>query len=146
MANIIKCLLKRVGGTKVELNGKVYHFKPVAGKADDPDEPHIASVEDPAHIWRLLSIKEAYALLDPEEPLPARPKAEPGQVAPFAGKAEKVVTPVKITSDDGTEIILTDLTPEDLRTLARDTFKIVVHHKWSDQTVIAKIIEKTRGE
>ena len=42
-------------GSKVELGGQTYHFKP---ENDDPNGPHVAEVTEPAHIDRLLSIPE----------------------------------------------------------------------------------------
>jgi len=50
----IECTIKRLGGSRVELGGRTYHFAP-ANPADQ-DGPHIAEVTDEAHIKRLLSI------------------------------------------------------------------------------------------
>ncbi len=50
----IECILKRDGGTKVDLDGTQYHFKP------QEDGSHTAEVSDIDHARRLLSIKEAY--------------------------------------------------------------------------------------
>lgn len=52
----IECILKREGGTKAEIGGLEYHFKPL------DDGAHVANVEDKAHIDRFLSISEAYKL------------------------------------------------------------------------------------
>ena len=51
----IVCTLKRLGGTKIELFGKTYHFKPAGS-----DGIHIAEVTDPKAIKQLLNIPEAY--------------------------------------------------------------------------------------
>jgi len=50
----IECLLKRPGGTVVELDGKKYHFKP------NSHGDHVAEVTDPRHIEILLNIPEGY--------------------------------------------------------------------------------------
>lgn len=50
----IECILKRQGGTVVELSGKTYHFKPQA------DGAHVAEVADDEHIDKLLAVSEAY--------------------------------------------------------------------------------------
>lgn len=52
----IECILKREGGTKAEIGGLEYHFKPLE------DGAHVADVQEKAHIDRFLSISEAYKL------------------------------------------------------------------------------------
>lgn len=49
----IECLIRRSKGTLVEFkaDGKAYHFTP------DEEGRHVAEVDDPAHIKRLLSIE-----------------------------------------------------------------------------------------
>ena len=51
----IQCLLKREGGTKIELFGVDYHFEP------QEDGTHVAEITDKAAIERLLEIPEGYA-------------------------------------------------------------------------------------
>lgn len=53
----IECILKRPGGTVVELPGATYHFQP------QEDGRHVAEVTIEAHIERFLSIPEAYRLV-----------------------------------------------------------------------------------
>lgn len=55
-AMLIECILKRDGGTKVELGNTTYHFAP------DSEGRHVAMVADPDHIGRLLSISEGYRI------------------------------------------------------------------------------------
>lgn len=55
----IECILKREGGTNVEIDGINYHFAPL------PDGAHVADVADKIHVKRFLSIPEAYELYDP---------------------------------------------------------------------------------
>ena len=53
----IESLIRRAKGTKVPFGDYqnpdiTYHFKPA-----EPDGPHVAEVEDPRHVERLLSIR-----------------------------------------------------------------------------------------
>lgn len=139
--------IKRIGGTKIDLLGKKYHFAPPADQKDDPDAKHVCDIpfSDAGAIHRLLTIKDGYELLDPNAEIPARPKADPGQTIGNEKPKDPANKPIIIT-DGEKEYNLSEMTPEELRLLAKETFGIQVHHKWNDQTVIAKIIEKTRGE
>lgn len=51
---LIKCLLKRDGGSKIDLGEKEYHFAP------NEQGDHIAEVTNKDHIKTLLAIPEAY--------------------------------------------------------------------------------------
>jgi hypothetical protein len=149
MGNIVfVCKPKRKGGTKVELEGKVYHFKPESGDGTDPEIDHTCAIPDTdaGAIWRLLAIKEAYSLQDPDAVLPAKPKVTGQTIAGNKSSDPKEVKPTMIANAAGDQINLSVLAPEELRQLAKEEFGIVVHHKWSNQTVIDKIVEKTRGE
>ncbi|MFN8760253.1 MAG: hypothetical protein ACK5XA_15770 [Tagaea sp.] len=53
---LIECLIKRPGGSVVELFGTEYHFVPAI------DGCHVCDVEDPAAVDRLLQIPEGYRL------------------------------------------------------------------------------------
>lgn len=72
-AVLIECLLKRQGGTVVDLPGETYHFKPASGVFL---HPHVALVEDREHVACFLRVPEAYALAD-EHALPVAPKPAP---------------------------------------------------------------------
>jgi len=50
----IECTIKREGGTRVEVEGKEYHFAP------QPNGAHVAEVADSKHASILLKIAEAY--------------------------------------------------------------------------------------
>lgn len=54
LPTIIRCTLIRAGGTRENIDGINYHFQP------DELGNHIATVTEPAHIKRFLSITEAY--------------------------------------------------------------------------------------
>lgn len=51
---LIECLIKRPGGSHVDLDGTQYHFKP------DAADRHTANVMIDAHVDRFLSISDAY--------------------------------------------------------------------------------------
>lgn len=57
----IECILRRPGGTKIQIAGADYHFKPEAG---NDGGPHVADVADEAHAKRLLAIREGYRPAD----------------------------------------------------------------------------------
>lgn len=145
---LIQSLIRRAGGSKIDCAGKTYHFKP--DDASDPDAIHTCAVpiEDAAAIHRFKAIKEGFKILSDEADLPAKPKAEPGQTiaADKADAAAPEVKPVFIKSPDGEEIELTAMDRETLVAFARDNFGIKAHHKWTDASLIAKIVEATRGE
>lgn len=149
MAIEIICKLKRKGGTKADFNGKTYHFKPESGDGTDEEVKHscIFQDEDAVAIYKFLSIKSAYELADPDAELPARPREASGQTmaADKANGGTQEVKPI-VVSDGENTYTLTEMEKEDLAALAKNTFGISVHHKWSEQTIIAKIIEKTRDE
>lgn len=61
----IECILKREGGSKIDLDGTTYHFKPNTVGA------HVADVEDKAHRNRFLAIPEGYQIYDAAPAAPA---------------------------------------------------------------------------
>lgn len=149
---LVKCKIKRKGGTRIELFGREYHFKP-ANTNLKPEEPayeeadHVCEVDDPNAIYRLCAqIKEGFALANPDKDTIPAPTRKVGQTIAADKKAEGEARPVIIRDGNDNEINLTELEPEDLRLLAREEFGIKVHAKWDDKAVIAKIVEKTRGE
>ncbi len=91
----IECILKRQGGTFVELDGKNYHFKP------QDDGAHVADVADGEHVEKLLAVSEAYQpygdgfQLDADTDTDTNPPA----VAPKARK-KATATPVETQLTD----------------------------------------------
>jgi hypothetical protein len=79
----IESILLRDGGTKTEVGGKTYHFRPHPEKGITA---HIAEVTEPTHIQRFLSITEGYRPFVPEvaEPVEVRddPNAETPSIQP----------------------------------------------------------------
>lgn len=80
---LIESKLRRTGGTLIPMGDTQYHFKPV-GEADKA--PHVAEVEDEAHIERFLSITEAFRQAEAE---PAAEPASATQTATPAAPARK---------------------------------------------------------
>lgn len=102
----IECIIKRVGGSRVNFDAwpnenmpesapapaADYHFK--ALDKNDPQSPHVAEVTEPVHIARLLSLSHCYRvhLDDGESPseftqpvVPVKPRAKPAPPPPPAG-------------------------------------------------------------
>ena len=52
----IQCTIEREGGTHITLGTTHYHFTP------GPDGAHVAELDDPEHIARLLAIPEGYRI------------------------------------------------------------------------------------
>lgn len=103
-ATLIECILKRDGGTKIDLGGMTYHFAP------DPEGRHVAMVADPDHISRLLSIPEGYRLPRASTSIAAQTavSAPIGAVAPTPAPIQTTVPKVeveqvKLPADDNGE-------------------------------------------
>lgn len=149
---LIQSLIRRAGGSKIDLAGKIYHFAPK--DPSDPDAIHVCDVpaDDAAAIHRFRAIREGYKILSDEADLPPAPKAPIGQtiaadkaaVAP--AEAPPPATPIFITSPAGEQIELTAMDREVLVAFAKQHFDIKAHHKWTDATLISKILEAARGE
>lgn len=142
----IICKSRRTGGTKISLYGANYHFKPA--DPNNPEAPHVAAIpfDHARQIYRLLSIRDTYVLEDPNAELPPRPTPEKGQTiaSDKAGAADQVKKPIVIKAGD-VEYNLAEMDKEELVKLAKEEFDIKVHHKWPEQTLIAKILEAVRA-
>ena len=98
-AMLIECILKRDGGTKVELGNTTYHFAP------DSEGRHVAMVADPDHIGRLLSISEGYRIPRAHTSATAQVAVSGavgavGAVAPAVQSDQRVIVePVKLAED-----------------------------------------------
>ena len=96
-AMLIECILKRDGGTKVDLGGTTYHFSP------DSEGRHVAMVADPDHIGRFLSITEGYRI---PRAMTAIPATSVTQVAPIG--AVGAIAPVTTKPDTEVERVSLD--------------------------------------
>lgn len=93
----IECKLKRRGGTKIQFtneDGDVthhYHFVP---RPDLPGEPHMAEIDEQAHVERFLSMPEGYrehtATAPAKRAVPIAKPVSPGAApAPAADPAQE---------------------------------------------------------
>lgn len=92
----IECLVKREGGSTVELFGKTYAFKP------QPDGAHVAEIEDADAQDRFLSIAEGYRVYRPGRaaaPAPEKPKAPKVATALLLG-SDNHPDPISINGTD----------------------------------------------
>lgn len=89
----IECILKRQGGTVVELGGKTYHFKP------QDDGAHVAEVADDDHAEKLLAVSEAYQPYGDGFQLDSDTDTNPPATAPKARK-KATAAPVEAQLDE----------------------------------------------
>ena len=78
----IECILNREGGTLAEIDGVEYHFAPQA------DGPHVAEIEEAAHIERFLAMPEGYRIFREQEA--AKPERKPRKKAEEVSETDKV--------------------------------------------------------
>lgn len=103
----VECKLKRDGGTKIDLDGVEYHFKPLK------DGAHVAEVTDEAHLERLQQIPEAYKPYKGEAEFPvAKPGSETADEETSDGDDEP--TEFLVTDKDGKDADLGKMTKQQL--------------------------------
>lgn len=105
----IESIIRRKNGTRVEMDEKVYHFKPT-----HDDERHIADVDVAEHVKRFLSIPEGF---QPAEISELKATTENG---PLAASQPVLGTLAGVQEKDGTVTTLPQLPREQLLVLARD--------------------------
>ena len=79
---LIKCKLKREGGSKIKIGGVEYHFAP------DDNGDHVAEVTNEAHANRFLEISEAYEAVGAKKQVKAvqaQAPTEPGNPSGTTG-------------------------------------------------------------
>jgi len=79
---LIKCKLKREGGSKIKIGGVEYHFVP------DDNGDHVAEVTNEAHANRFLEISEAYEAVGAKKQVKAvqaQAPTEPGNPSGTTG-------------------------------------------------------------
>lgn len=161
-ATLIECILKRDGGTKIDLGNTTYHFAP------DSEGRHVAMVADPDHIGRLLSISEGYRIPRAHTSATAQVAVSGavgavGAVAPAVQSDQRVIVePVKLDEDktdagageDGAQKVedtppASDPAAIDLTTLDRDKLAEIylakVGQKAHPAMSAAKMIEKIKA-
>ena len=142
----VQSILTRLGGTKVEIKGKEYHFQ----KNEQGEE--VCEVTDEYALHRLVNEIPLGFRLHGEDagkkvprpvkdgadghPLDAKKKA----VDKKANEPETLV----ITKPDGEKIDLMLMEKEELAQLAQAEFSIDVHAKWKPADIRTKILEAIR--
>lgn len=141
---LIQSLIRRAGGSKIDVAGKTYHFAPI--DASDPNSNHVCDVpaDDTEAVHTFRSIPEGFKILT-SAPLPAAPKEPIGQTI-AADQAAAPDDHVYITSPEGERIDLTAMDRKTLVAFAKENFGIAVHHKTSDADAIEKIINAARHD
>ena len=79
---LIKCKLKREGGSKIKIGGEEYHFAP------DDNGDHVAEVTNKEHANRFLEISEAYEAVGAKKrakAVQAQAPTEPGNPSGTTG-------------------------------------------------------------
>jgi len=137
---LVQSKLHRPDGTVIDLHGKKHHFKP------NDKGHHVCEIDDPKTLHRLVKeIPEGYKLYEPDAVLPALAPRQQEDVHPLMQQSKNPAVPTTMVISNGEESIdLMALDIEQLRTLAKETFDLRIHHKWSDQTIREKIVEATR--
>lgn len=129
---LIECKLKRPGGSKIDIDGAVYHFKP---KTDGPGDPHVCDVTDKLHAQRFLGIAEAYCL--PGD-APA-PKHEP-----VISTIEAVEAPTLPAAAD--DVPLESKSDAELREIIKEATGSYPHPKTGRDKLLAKIRGESDGD
>lgn len=146
-AMLIRCKLKRPGGTEVKMaDGRLIHFRP------DENGDHVALVSDPDHIQRLLSITEGYqihAMNAPAVPVADLGGAKPAIVAftsaePVPAPGPEPFTFEPFMSDEPAKGF-DEMTDDEIRGLFEAELKRKPHHNSKRETMIAQI-EAVRAE
>lgn len=124
----IECILHRDGGTHAEIGGVDYHFRP------DPqhDGRHIATVDNPLHAARFISITEAYRMLPAADDgaANAAAEAEAERTAIAAEAQEQAAAQAAATIASAPD--LAPLTRAELVALHEARFGRKPHHRLSD--------------
>lgn len=70
----IESIIRRKKGSHVSIDGVEYHFAP----SEKHGGKHVAEVENPEHIERLLSVPEGFRAIEPAKSKPAEPTKKAG--------------------------------------------------------------------
>lgn len=160
----VECLRQRPGGSEVEFPGVTYYFKP------DDRGRHVAEVNDPAHLRRLLQI-DAYQIAESMGGAPATANDDTDDLPPVPAADTPPVSAAPVTSEEtdgeddpgegenaegegatedapageATEASpLANLSDDELRKLFADRLGRQPHPKATRDTMIAKI-EAAKG-
>ena len=151
-AMLIRCKLKRPGGTPVDVlgDGRLVKFSP------DENDDHVAMVTDPRQIERLLSITEAYSIHTGPAAATAvveaagttsKPVPVPEPVIPAAEPVAQLIEtePDQTHAPAPPAASLDEMGDDDLRAVFLAEVKRTPHHNAKRETLISQI-EATREE
>lgn len=146
---LIECKLKRQGGSKIDIGGTAYHFKPAS---DEPGAPHLCDVKDKLHAQRFLGIAEAYCLPGDVPVLPGdEPLTKPEPVAstaaaptppPVPEPAKSVAAEPQALPPAADDTPLESKSDAELREIIKEATGSYPHPKTGRDKLLAKI----RGE
>ncbi len=71
---IIECTIKRKGGTVVDMNTQVYHFR----ETEQTKGCHCCEVSNEEHLSKFLAISESYRIFGSKDDQPKNDDDEPG--------------------------------------------------------------------
>jgi hypothetical protein len=118
----IQCILIRKGGTRAEIGGVNYHFRPLT---DAADAPHVCDVTAPEHIERFLALADAYRIHDPSRaaggvkrpdvPPPANAPTGSAGPEPSAGGGATSIDAIRALSTRDLKAVINTFSTEDLR-------------------------------
>lgn len=137
----IECILHRDGGTHAEVGGVEYHFRP------DPqhDGRHIATVDDPLHAARFISITEAYRMLpvdDGAADAAAEAETERAEIAAEAQASAAALAAATIANAPDLAL----LTREELVVLHESRFGRKPHHRLSEDKLRDLLAQPPAGD
>lgn len=135
----VECKLKREGGTKIDIDGTEYHFKPQA------DGAHVAEITDEAHLERLQQIPEAYKPYKGEAEFPV---ATGGAKAPDAdADQDEEATEFLVTDKNGKDADLGKMTKQQLLDFAvSEDIKVTVTKRDSLEKILQAVFDGCMAE
>lgn len=147
----IECKLKRHGGSKIDVGGTTYHFKPA--NPNDPNSPHLCDVKDKNHAQRFLGISEGYCLPgDAPAQKPAAPVAPPPSptdqtvASTEQAPADPATAPVVASTEPSEQVPLEAKSDDELREIIKEATGRYPHPNTSREKLIAKIRGEDDGE
>lgn len=128
---LIECILRRPGGTFVELDGVLYHFKPSA-----EDDRHICDVENFNHVQIFLGIPEGYRAVDPST---VKPSMVPTKEAAQIEQAQTLAPVEDGQAADKQDEPVSDDDREYWAAQYEARFGRKPHHKWRVERIKAEL-------
>lgn len=141
----VQSKLTRPGGTKIEVNGKEYHFQ----KNEQGEE--VCEVKDEYALHRLVNeIPLGFCLHGDDAgkkvPRPAKDAAAGHPLDAKKGANKKPAEPetLIVEKPDGEKVDLMLMEKAELAAFAQAEFAIEVHAKWKEADIRTKILEAIR--